>query len=406
MQQIFTLNPYKFVPAIENKFFSRVNRFLRFHRLIIWKLEGVRGHEVRGQHHLKESMSAGHSILLAPNHSRTADPIALGFICEDVGVDMYAMASWHLFNQGWVMKQFIRCVGAFSVNREGMDRASIDKAISLLTSAQRPLVIFPEGSTSRTNDRLMPFLDGVSFIARATAKKREKVDGGKTVIHPVAIRYSYQGDIDRSLQPILKNIEERMTWLPNRVPEMLPRLQRIGLALLSMREIEIFGHEQTGSPQERQDALIQQLLSPLEQKWLGGIQTGNSSSRIKNLRTKIFPELTEGKFDAAEKERRFADLRDTYVAHQMACFPLNYLKEYPSVDRIRETVERFEEDMTDKATLHHPLKCIIEIGEAVAVDSQRQRRGEEGDPLMNDIIARLQSMLTALGNESPMYREP
>lgn len=406
MQEIFTLKPYKFVPAIENSFFSRVNRFLKLHRWIIWKLEGVRGHEVRGQHHLKESIAAGHSILLAPNHSRTADPIALGFICEDVGVDMYAMASWHLFNKGWVMRQFIRGVGAFSVNREGMDRAAIDKAITLLTAAQRPLVVFPEGSTSRTNDRLMPFLDGVSFIARAAAKKREKDDGGSAVIHPVAIRYTYEGDLQPSVQPILKDIEERLTWLPNRVQEMLPRLEKIGMALITIRELEVFGKEQSGSLKERQEGLIQGLLSPLEEKWLGSVQTGNSSSRIKNLRTKIFPELTEGKVDNAEKERRFADLRDTYVAHQMACFPLDYLQQYPSVDRVRETVERFEEDITDKATLHRPLKCIIEIGEAVKVDTQRQRRGEDGDALMNDIFIRLQSMLTNLGNESPLYRQP
>ena len=65
-------------------------------------------------------------------------------------------------------------MGAFSVNREGVDRQSINVAIDLLAQAKRPLVIFPEGATSRTADYLHALLDGVAFIARAAAKKRSK----------------------------------------------------------------------------------------------------------------------------------------------------------------------------------------------------------------------------------------
>ena len=69
---------------------------------------------------------------------------------------------------GWA----IRAMGGFSVNREGVDRQAINMAIELLAGAKRPLVIFPEGATSRTADHLQALLDGVAFIARAAAKKR------------------------------------------------------------------------------------------------------------------------------------------------------------------------------------------------------------------------------------------
>lgn len=404
MQEIFSLKPYRFVPPYRSRWFSRISRWVRFHRRLIWKLEGVRGFEVRGAEHLRESVAAGHSIVIAPNHSRTADPIAFGFLEEKLGLDLFAMASWHVFNQGWLTTQVVRGLGAFSVNREGLDRASIDYALQILESHERPLVIFPEGSTSRTADRLMPFLDGLGFIARTGAKKRQALDGGKTVIHPLAFHYRYEGDIVAAVSPVLDRIEQRLTWHPNRVSDILPRINRIGNALLTIKEVEMFGSEQPGTLEQRLANLIERLLNPLEVKWLGSPQSGTTSARIKTLRTKILPDMTEGKVPTEEMPSRFTDLRDTYVAHQMSCFPLGYLNERPTVDRIRETVERFEEDITDKAPLFPPLKCVIEVGEAVEVSTERAaRRGADGDPLVQQVFDRLQTMLTRLGLESPLY---
>ncbi len=405
MQEIFSLVPYKFMPPRQTRWVSRLSRWVRFHHRLLWKLEGVRGHELDGAEHLRASLDAGHSILLAPNHSRTADPILFGFIEEALGIDLFAMASWHVFNQGWLTTQMVRGLGAFSVNREGLDRASIDYAVQILADNQRPLVIFPEGSTSRTADRLMPFLDGLSFIARTGAKRRHARDGGQTVIHPIAFRYRYEGDLDKLLAPILERIEERLTWQPERVSDLLPRIQRIGMALLAIKEIEVCGTEQAGSLQERLQNLIERLLQPLEVKWLSGPQTGTVTARIKTLRTKILPDMAEGKVPLEEHRQRFADLRDTYVAHQMACFPLGYMQDLPTVDRIRETVERFEEDMTDRAPLIRPLKAVIEIGPAIEVSTDRAtRRGGDGDPLMRQVFDLLQSMLDRLAGQSPLYQ--
>lgn len=404
MQDIFVFKPYQFVPPVRSRFISKLNRFLKLHRLLVWKLEGVRGFEVRQQELLQQSLDDGHSIILAPNHSRTADPLALGFLGEALNLDMYAMASWHLFNSGAIMRWFIRSVGAFSVNREGMDRKAIDTAIELLAAAERPLVIFPEGSTSRTNDRLMPFLDGVSFVARAAAKKRDKIDGGKVVVHPLAFKYLYQDDIRHSALPILKEIEARLTWYPNRSQDLLQRLEDISIAQLTLKELEKIGSPQDGDFKERTQRLIDAYLIPVEEKWLGGPQTGNSSARIKNIRAKVVPQLIEEGENSPNLNAYMADIHDTYVAHQMACHPLPYMKANPTVDRVRETVERLEEDATDVATLHKPLKCLIEIGPAVEVSTKREKRAEGGDPLMNQISATLQSILDRLASESAPFQ--
>jgi len=204
----------------------------------------------------------------------------------------------------------------------------------------------------------------------------------------------------------LERIEERLTWQPGRVTELLPRINRIGLALLTIKEVEVVGCQQNGTLEERLTNLIEFLLQPLEVKWLGAAQSGAITSRIKSLRTKILPDLAAGKVSPMERSNRMADLRDTYIAHQMACFPLSYMNEFPTVDRIRETVERFEEVITDRAPQFRPLKCIAEIGAAIEVSTDRaDRRNPAGDPLMQQVAKQLQEMLTRLGQESPLYQE-
>lgn len=404
MQDIFVFKPYQFVPPVQARWVSRLNRLFKFHRHLIWRLEGVRGHEVRNAHLLQESLDQGHSILLAPNHSRTADPIALGFLGEALQMDMYAMASWHLFNVNPVMRWFIRSVGAFSVNREGMDRKAVDTAVQLLVKAERPMVVFPEGATSRTNDRLMPFLDGLSVIARAAAKQRHRQDEGKAVIHPVAFKYVYQGDIRRDSLPILKDLESRLTWYPERRDDFLGRIRRIAEAQLMLKELERLGEPQQGDWNQRTARLIDAYLVPLEEKWLKGRQTGTSSSRIKSLRGRIIPRLIEEGEHSPATHQYLADVHDTYIAHQMACHPIPYLEECPTADRVRETVERLQEDATDQATLFKPLKCFAQIGPAIPVPTVRERRGE-GDSIMNSVAESLQKILDELSTLSPPFAE-
>ena len=128
----------------------------------------------------RESLDRGDGILLAPNHCRYADPLVLGWPARELRTHVYAMASWHLFNKGRFDAFAIRKMGGFSIHREGTDRQSLETAIDILATAERPLILFPEGTTNRTNDVLKPLLDGVSFIARSAARRRAKACGGRS----------------------------------------------------------------------------------------------------------------------------------------------------------------------------------------------------------------------------------
>lgn len=402
MQGVLIEKPYQFTPPIESTWPQRIAFALGVDRWLLRSKQGLVDVEVRGKQHLTDAVAAGHGVVLTPNHPRTTDPMVMCRVIAETGIPFFTMASWHLFNHSARMTWAIRAMGAFSMNREGLDKASVDFAVKVLQEARRPLLIFPEGTTSRTNDQLMALMDGPAFIARTAAKRRKKT-GGKVVVLPVGIRYLFQGDVEEACRPVLEMIEQKLTWRPLTETPLVDRIVKVGDALLRLKELEYDlrpGADQT--LRQRQTQLVNRLLHPLEQQWLGEHSEAGIAIRIKNLRMKIMPELTRQHLPQDERERRWKQLGETYLAQQIDCYPDRYLTEHPSVDRVLELVEKFEEDLTDKSRVHRPMKVIVDIGVPVEVSPERDRKAVS-DPLTDEIEARLKTQMRELQQLSPMY---
>ena len=88
-----------------------------------------------------------------------------------------------------------------------------------------------------------------------------------------------------------------------------------------------------------------------------------------------------------------------YLSQQIASYPPDYLSSPATDTRILETVERLEEDITDRAGMHGPLEVIIEVDEPIEVPTDRTPRGEE-DPIMKRLRERMQSMLDRLATKA------
>ena len=405
MQQILSEKPYKFIPPHRGTWLPAMIRDWNLQGSWLRKAEGVVSCELRHTEYLKQSLAAGHGILLTPNHCRLSDPLIMGWLARDVRCLVYAMASWHLFQQSRFMAWAIHKMGAFSVYREGVDRQAINVAIEILETADRPLIIFPEGAVSRTNDHLNALLDGVAFIARTAAKRRAKrTPGGRVVVHPVAIKYLFQGDFDATADPVLTEIEQRLSWHPQQDLSTDQRIAKVGLALLSLKELEYLGRTYSDSLADRMQRLIDRLLSALEEEWFGKAATGAVIPRVKALRMKIMPDMVNGRVNPEERARRWRQLADIYVAQQVSNYPPDYLDRL-SVDRLLETIERFEEDLTDRVRVHGHLKAVIEVGPPIEVSPHRDRNADV-DPLMVQIESNLQRMLDRLATESPLYHSP
>ena len=136
---------------------------------------------------------------------------------------------------------------------------------------------------------------------------------------------------------------------------------------------------------------------PLEQEWLDENRGGNVVARVKMLRTAILPDMIHGQISDSERERRWRQLADMYIVQQMSHYPPDYIKSKPTSERMLETVERFEEDLTDVCRTHAPMTATVQVGEAIPVSPKRDRSVIE-DPIMSAIEASLLSMLDEMAS--------
>ena len=396
MQNIVIDKPYKFVPPNDGRIWPKI--FQPILRPMLKRQYGLEKVEFEGLEHLRASMDANCGILLAPNHCRPCDPMVMGLLNGEVRGKLYIMASWHLFMQGRFMAWLLPRLGAFSVYREGMDSASIKEAVAILRDARGPLIVFAEGIVTRANDQLQRLNDGVAFMSRSAARQGDKT-GRKVVIHPVALRYTYGGDIVATSQEVLKTIETRLTWPDKSASSVRDRIFAVGEALMAMKEMQYLKAPQTGTLLERQQRLIDAIMTPLETEWKVAKRDADVPSRVRALRSAILPDMADGSIDETERTRRWKQLADLYLAQQLALYPPDYVTRRPTKERILETLERFEEDLTDVEGKHPPLTVRVRIGPAIAVPAEK---GASPDPLTGALREALEAMIADMGQGAPL----
>lgn len=387
MQNIVFDKPYIFVPPSRGTVWPALLRLCV--PRILKRSYGVEAVRIEGLERLRQSLAAGHGVILAPNHCRDCDPLLISELAGQAGTPLFVMASAHLFMEGRLLPWLLPRAGAFSVYREGMDRAAVACAVDILVRAERPLLLFPEGVISRTNDRLNALMEGAALIARSAARKRAKASpAGRVVVHPVAIRYKMLGEPAPLLEPVLASLEARLSWRPQAGLGLVERILKLGHGLLCLKEIEFFGHEQPGTVRERIDRLIDHLLVGLEAQWVAGRREGGVVARVKRLRAAILPDMVKGDVSEEDRQRRWLQLADLYLAQQLDHYPQAYLAGTPSPERLLETVERYEEDLCDALPPRAPLSASVIVGEAIAVDAD-----SEGGDLMEAVRASLEALL-------------
>jgi 1-acyl-sn-glycerol-3-phosphate acyltransferase len=397
MQSVVVAQPYEFIPPRYSGFWHRLIRWILPRTLR--KTYGISAVGCIGAEKLQASLAAGHGVMVVSNHCRPCDPMVLDSLAAEVRRPFHVIASWHVFMLSRLQRFLLPRVGGFSVYREGMDRESLKCAVNLVAEGKHPLVIFPEGIITRSNDRLASFMEGTAFMARAAAKQRK--ERGKVVVHPVFIRYFFEGNLEKTVLPVVAEIERRLSWQPQTQLPLAGRIRKVGGALLGLKEIEYFGETRQGTIRERLQGMEDRLLSPLEVHWTGGRHDGGTMARVKRLRTAILPEMVTGNLGDAEKAERWRYLADLYLVQQLHGYPDDYFDE-PSPERILETVERYEEDLTDKARAHFPIRAVIMVGDAIEVGTERDRL-QESDPVTAAVRESMEAMLEA---SKAFRREP
>ena len=394
MRFLFRTRPYRFRPPDRKTRWYRA--LLPLVGPVLRLLYRVTGFRVRGIERLRATLSAGRAVLLPANHAKDADPGLMVKLSQAVGRPFHFMASCELFDQhhgfdGWLLSHF----GAFSVDRAGADKASLEMAVDVLAEGVRPLVVFPEGTVYNTNDRVGPFLDGVSFIAREASRRRTRDGRPPVAIHPVAIKYFYQGDLRDRMSQCLARIERRLGYRPRRGDDLVDRLYHAGEVFLSRHEkaLGLDASNRNLPLGVRLEAFVARKLEGLETAITGRVQTGETIHRVRRMQAAVVADLIEHPADSELHRVRTGQLEDILQILQAVSYPGDYVSRHPSTERLAETLEKLEDDVLGAGGPMGPMRAEIVVCPAMPVPTEAPRLGPRRREASDPLSARIQSAI-------------
>ena len=390
---------YVFRPPKYSRFWARIiyalsdSAYLRgIHRMSAVNVEA-------GGEEARRLYAQGHSLLFTPNHSSHCDPHVLLHLSRRYAIPIHFMAAREVFelNHGF-RGILLQRAGVFSVDREGSDIRAIKEALRILCDGEYPLVLFPEGEVYHLNERLTPLNEGAATIAFRAARKIDKQGGGRGVfIVPMALRYRYVEDISPSFPAALDRLEQHVLWRPQRHLDVTERVYKFGEALLSLKEREYLDCTLDGPLPERLNQFRELLIASVEERRFGQTRSGTHPERVRRARGRIRTVvLAPGQPDADVLAECYRDLDRLYLAIQLYSYPGQYLREKPSVDRIAETITKFEEDVFGETAIRGTRRADVTFCEPVDICARLEDYAVDGAGVTHEVTAHVEQAIRAV----------
>jgi len=199
-------------------------------------------------------------------------------------------------------------------------------------------------------------------------------------IVPCGIKFWYMEDPRPSLRQVLTNMENRLLLHPAEKWTLVMRIHRLANAAISLKEIEFMGHLTREELPCRANRLIDFILKRLEERHGSPRTDEYIPERVKTLRQLVIKKIDEGealaeRADEALLRRYRLDMDDLFTVMQLYSYPGDYLDGNPSIERIAETIDKLEEDITfaELPTVHGRKHVQVRFGDPIEVTSNRSR---------------------------------
>lgn len=371
----------------------RLMRPIRLRRMR--KTQRIVDVEIRGLDRLRELVAEGAGVLIGPNHAGDGDVDAMYSVSDHLGRPFHCMAAWQVFIENgkigaWLMQRH----GAFSVDREGTDTRALKHSVQLLQQHHCPLLIFPEGEVYHLSDRVTPFRQGPAAIALMAARKSPR----PISVLPAAIKLFYLDDPTPKLVELMNTLESKVYWRPRPDLPLPQRIYRFAEGAIALKEIEYLGRTSAGTIKDRVAALADAVLTQIEQRYGFDKPLDDFPERVKRARQQAIKGLEE----AGDEQQRQAfadDLDDLFLVCQLFSYPGDYIAEQPTIERVAETMDKFEEDVIGRSRpeIRGDRRAVIAFGEPIAVSAEKGRK-DAAAALTRQMESTVQALLDEIGN--------
>jgi 1-acyl-sn-glycerol-3-phosphate acyltransferase len=346
--------------------------------------------ETRGLDHVRQALSQPAGVLLTPNHSFHYDSYVLIEISHRLQRPFHFLTAWQVFEMGrafdrWMLQRH----GCYSINREGNDVQAFKTSVDILQNSTHPLVVFPEGDIYHHNDRVSPFRDGAAAIALSAAKRSER----PIVAIPCAVKAFYLTDPRPELTRLMTQLEATLHWRPHAHLDLSERIYRFAGGLLSLKELEYLNEPKSGDVRDRAQQLAAEVLQRLESKYQLKRNSDEIPDRVKEARRAVIAAMEREEITSDQLAALEVDLDDLFFVIQLYSYPGDYVVERPVIERIAETLDKFEEDVlhVDYPAIRGDRHVVVQFGEPITIPN-----GRDGKPSVADWTDRLEQQVQSL----------
>ena len=156
----------------------------------------------------------------------------------------------------------------------------------------------------------------------------------------------------------------------------MERLYKFAEAMLALKEIEYLGRPYGGSVVDRSQRLAITLLERIEKKHGVANKVEMVPERVKELRRVVIKASEQAGLTAAGRQQLADDMDDLFFVIQLFSYPGDYVVERPTIERIAETLDKFEEDVlrADFPGIRGERHVTLRFGEPIEVPAERGGR--------------------------------
>jgi 1-acyl-sn-glycerol-3-phosphate acyltransferase len=322
---------------------------------------------------LRQALKEGAGVLITPNHSFHYDSYVLFEASDRLSRPFHFLTAWQVFAMSSRFERWsLQRHGCFSIDRESNDMQAFRQSVAILQQGRYPLVVFPEGDIYHTNDRVTPFREGAAAIALSAAKRAER----PIVCVPCALKCWYVTDPTPELTRLMDRLERRLYWRPRPELPLSERVYRLANGALALKELEYLGRARAGKLTERTTYLADHLLQRQEERY-GIPGKGNTvPERVKELRRFLIVQMEKPGLTRADWRSYHGQMEELFFVTQLFSYPGDYVSEKPTVERLAETLDKYEEDLL-RATypsVRGSRRVVVRFGEPIALQRERHKK--------------------------------